>query len=179
MDDIAFFWSGWAPLLRIVVVGSLTYVSIIAILRLSGKRTLASMNAFDFVVTVALGSAYGRILTAKQVSLAEAITTFALLAVLQMMLSRLESKNWFHQLITAQPTLLFYRGRFMEKAMQEQRVRKDALLSAVRQNKLSSLEEVEAIVLETDGSVSVIQRSDRSDQSAYQPLVDRQFPEKR
>jgi uncharacterized membrane protein YcaP (DUF421 family) len=177
MDDVVFFWNGWQPLLRVVVVGSLTYVSIVAILRLSGKRTLASMNAFDFVITVALGSAYGRILTAKQVSLAEAVTTFALLAVLQMLLSRLESKNWFYKLVTSQPTLLYYRGNFLEKAMQEQRVREEALLSAVRKNKLSSLEEVEAIVLETDGSVSVIQKSPDTNQSSYQPLLRRQLPE--
>ena len=89
MDKVVFFWNGWEPLLRIVVVGTLTYISIIFILRVSGKRTLASMNAFDFVVTVALGSAFGRILTAKQVSIAEAITTFLLLACLQFIVSKL------------------------------------------------------------------------------------------
>jgi uncharacterized membrane protein YcaP (DUF421 family) len=71
------------PILRILVVGSIIYLGIIFLLRVSGKRTLASMNAFDFIVTVAMGSAYGRILTAKQVSVAEVIVTFVLLVSLQ------------------------------------------------------------------------------------------------
>ena len=175
MDKVVFFWNGWEPLLRTLVVGSLTYISIIFILRSSGKRTLASMNAFDFVITVALGSAYGRILTAKQVSLAEAVITFVLLACLQFIVSKLENKSrWFYQLVTSQPTLLYYRGQFLENAMRKQRVRKDSLLGAVRKHKFSSLEEVEAIVLETDGSISVLKKSTETDQSAYNSIISRQ-----
>ena len=120
MDKVVFFWNGWEPLLRTVVVGTLTYISIILILRISGKRTLAKMNMFDFVITVALGSAYGRVLTAKQVSVSEAVTTFALLALLQFIVSKLENKsNWFYQLVTSEPTLLYYRGQFIQKATKE------------------------------------------------------------
>ena len=175
MDKVVFFWNGWEPLFRIVVVGTLTYLSIIFILRISGKRTLAKMNAFDFVITVALGSAYGRILTAKQVSLAEAVTTFALLAILQFIVSKLENKSsWFYQLVTSQPTLLYYRGQFMEGAMRKQRVRKDSLLGTVRKNKFSSLEQVEAIILETDGSLSVIKKQAQTDQTTYKSIIHRQ-----
>ncbi|AHM63486.1 hypothetical protein D770_26215 [Flammeovirgaceae bacterium 311] len=175
MDSIVYFWNGWEPLLRTVVVGTLTYISIIVILRVSGKRTLASMNAFDFVITVALGSAYGRILTAKQVSVAEAVTTFILLALLQFIVSKLENKSrWFYQLVTSQPTLLFYRGRFIDKAMRKQRVREDSLLGAVRKKKFKGLDEVEAIVLETDGTISVIKKSSGTDQSAFRSIIERQ-----
>ena len=161
--------------MRIVVVGTLTYISIIFILRISGKRTLAKMNAFDFVITLALGSAYGRILTAKQVSVAEAFTTFALLALLQFIVSSLENRSrWFYQLLTSQPTLLYYRGRFPDKAMRKQRVRKESLLGTVRKKKYSSLEEVEAIILESDGSLSIIGKSPQTDQSSYQVLIARQ-----
>ncbi|WP_224997289.1 DUF421 domain-containing protein [Cesiribacter sp. SM1] len=180
MDNIVFFWNGWEPLLRTIVVGTLTYFSIIFILRMSGKRTLASMNAFDFVITVALGSAYGRILTAKQVSVAEAVTTFLLLAVLQFIVSKLENKSrWFYQLVTSQPTLLYYRGQFIEKAMRKQRVREDSLLGAVRKKKFSSLNEVEAIVLETDGSISVIKKSSETNQSSYRSIIERQELQKK
>lgn len=175
MDDVVYFWNGWEPLLRTVVVGTLTYISIIFILRVSGKRTLAKMNAFDFVITVALGSAYGRILTAKQVSVAEAVTTFALLALLQLIVSKLENNSrWFYQLVTSQPTLLYYRGTFLEKAMKKQRVRKDSLLGTVRKKKFSSLEEVEAIILETDGSLSIIAKASKTDQSSYKDILNRQ-----
>jgi uncharacterized membrane protein YcaP (DUF421 family) len=66
-------------LLRTAVVGSLAYVALVAMLRISGKRTLSQMNAFDFVVTVALGSTLATILLSQDVSLGEGLTVLALL----------------------------------------------------------------------------------------------------
>ena len=48
------FFSSWQGLLRVLVVGALAYLLLVVLLRVSGKRTLAKMNAFDLVVTVAL-----------------------------------------------------------------------------------------------------------------------------
>ena len=50
------FFENWYGLERILIVGFLAYVALIICLRISGKRTLAKWNAFDFVVTIALGS---------------------------------------------------------------------------------------------------------------------------
>ncbi|WP_347158120.1 DUF421 domain-containing protein [Pontibacter chitinilyticus] len=171
MDKIAFFWNGYEPLLRIVVVGTLTYGGIVLLLRVSGKRTLLSMNAFDFIVTVAMGSAFGRILTAKHVSLAEALVTFALLISLQYSISWLETRSKkFSRFVTGEPTLLYYQGRFLEKEMKKQRVRKAEMLSAARAKKLDNLDQVEAIILETSGSLSVIKKSKQTGTSTWQSV---------
>lgn len=49
-------FAGWEPPLRTIVVGIASYLGLVLVLRVSGKRTLSQLNAFDFVVTVALGS---------------------------------------------------------------------------------------------------------------------------
>ena len=49
------FFTSWYDLL-LVVVGTLAYGGLVLFLRVSGKRTLTKLNAFDLVVTVALGS---------------------------------------------------------------------------------------------------------------------------
>ena len=172
MDDIVFFWGGYEPLLRVIVVGSITYLGIILLLRVTGKRTLATMNMFDFIVTVAIGSAYGRILTAKQVSIAEALVTFALLVSLQYIVSFFEVRSKvFSGLITSQPTLLYYQGSFLEKNLRKERISKDDVLGTVRQNRIGNLDEVEAIVLETNGSVSVIKKGgDSQGTSTFEQL---------
>lgn len=64
-------FSGWENLLRTLVVGVLAYVSLVVFLRISGKRTLSKMNAFDLIVTVALGSTLATVLLSKDVALAE------------------------------------------------------------------------------------------------------------
>ena len=51
------FLDTWSALGRVALVGTIAFVVVVVLLRLSGKRTLAKMNAFDLVVTVALGSA--------------------------------------------------------------------------------------------------------------------------
>lgn len=63
-------FSGWEGLLRTLVVGVLAYVSLVVFLRISGKRTLSKMNAFDLVVTVALGSTLATVLAARSAGLA-------------------------------------------------------------------------------------------------------------
>ena len=174
MNDVVFFWGGWQPIYRILVVGALTYLGIILILRVSGKRTLASMNAFDFIITVAMGSAFGRILTARSVSVAEALTAFMLLVLLQYMIAWLEIRSkLFHKLITSQPALLYYNGAFIAKNMRKERINKNDLLGAVRKKKFNDLNEVEAIIMETDGSISVIRKSKDTKQPTYSMVLDK------
>jgi hypothetical protein len=50
------FFESWSGLGRVLVVGVLAYGALVFVLRVSGKRTLSKMNAFDLIVTVALGS---------------------------------------------------------------------------------------------------------------------------
>ena len=160
MDGVTFFWNGIEPIWRILVVGSLTYFFMIFTLRVSGKRTLANMNAFDFIVTVAIGSAYGRILTARKVALAEAFTTIVLLVVLQFVVSWLEVRSKrFSRLITSDPTLLYHKGRFLRENLRKERIVESKLLAAARKEGFGGLEDVEAIILETDGNLSVIKKS--------------------
>ncbi len=174
MNDIVFFWGGWEPVFRIVVVGTLTYLGIILILRISGKRTLASMNAFDFIITVAMGSAFGRILTARSVSVAEALTAFLLLVALQYAIAWIEIRSkFFHKLITSQPALLYYNGTYIEKNLRRERINKNDLLGAVRKKKFGDLNEVEAIIMETDGSISVIRKNKDTDRLTYRQVLER------
>lgn len=176
MDKMEFYWNGIEPLIRVGVVGTLAYISIILILRISGKRTLASMNAFDFVITIAMGSAYGRILTAKEVAVSEAVGAFLLLALLQYILSFIEMRSTlFRTFVDSNPKILFYRDNFHDKNLRKERINKTDLLGSVRKKGFGSLQDVEAIILETDGSISVIGKSKtETDQSTFQNLLEKE-----
>jgi len=154
---VEFVYTGWQSLLRIVVVGTAMYVSLIVFLRLSGSRTLATLNIFDFIVTVAIGSVFGRALTADRVSLAEGLTAFALLVTLQYLVARLKTR-WprFEDAITNPPELLYYDGSFMRESMQQSRVSERELRTVLRKNKFKTMGDVGAVVLEPNGELSVI-----------------------
>lgn len=176
MDEINFFFSGWQPLLRIVIVGTLAYISLIVLLRVSGKRSIAHMSGFDFVITIAIGSTFGRLITAESVSLAESVVAFLVLILLQYMMSYLNIRNKsFSKLVKSEPTLLFFRGAFLEQHLKHERIRKEEILSAIRQEKIGSLDAVEAVVLESAGSFAVIKREVSTtdlESSTLKPLLE-------
>ena len=76
-------FDNWLGIIRVIVLGACAYIALVAILRMSGKRTLAKMNAFDLVVTVALGSTLATVLLSKDIALAEGIIGFLVLVALQ------------------------------------------------------------------------------------------------
>ena len=172
MDDITFLWNGWQALIRILVVGTLCYIALVVILKISRKRTLASLTAFDFVVTVAIGAVFGRLLTAKDVSISEAVTAFLLLAILQLLFSwlQLKFKN-FRRLFTSRPVLLYYRGEFMVEAMKKERVEKSELIGEARKKGYGNFEEIELVILENDATFSIIGKLTDSDGATYKEFV--------
>lgn len=151
------FFDSWYDLLRLAVVGTLAYAGLVLLLRTTGKRTLSKMNAFDLVVTVALGSTFASAILSHEVSLAEALAAFALLCGLQYTVACLSVRSeWFQGLIKAEPRLLFHRGAFLEPAMRRERVTKEEILAAMRSAGAADPMHVGAVVLETDGSFSVV-----------------------
>ncbi|TVP47663.1 MAG: DUF421 domain-containing protein [Gemmatimonadales bacterium] len=157
MNEVVYFFGGWDPVIRIVVLGVLMYVALVLILRISGSRTLASMSAFDFIVTVAIGAVFGRTLTTQGVALVESLTALALLVALQFIVTWLQTR-WpvFKGVLTNPPSLLYFRGTFLRDTMLRQRVTEEEIMGAVRKEQTGSMKEVEAVVLETSGSFSVI-----------------------
>lgn len=151
------FFNGWDSLLRILVVGVLAYLALVVLLRVSGKRTLSKMNTFDLVVTVALGSTLATVLLAKDVTLAEGALAFALLIGLQFAVTWSSVRApWVRRLVTGEPLMLLYRGEFLPAALRQARVTEDDVRAAVRSAGVDSLDLVRAVVLETDGSFSVV-----------------------
>ena len=157
MSDPIFF-RGWQPIVRLLIVGVVMYVALVVFLRISGSRTLSTMSAFDFIVTVAIGSVFGRALTARRIRLAEAVAAFALLIVLQYVVTRLKVRwPFLGRVVTNPPVLLYFRGEFLRDAMRRERVTESELVTAARKNDFSSLQEVEAVVLESSGEFSVLE----------------------
>lgn len=168
--DILF--NDWASLFRTTVVGVLAYIALILLLRVSGKRTLSKMNAFDFVVTVALGSTLATILLSKDTALAEGIVALALLIFLQYVITWLSVRSaTFSRLVKAEPKLLFYKGSFVASAMKYERVNEGEVLQAMRSQGALDAEQVAAVVLETDGSFSVMQGDAQSEATALKDVA--------
>lgn len=145
-------------------------MALLVFLRFSGKRSLAKMNAFDLVVTVALGSTLSSIITSNSVALVQCITALALLLLLQWLISWLSVRSGYvENLVKAQPTLLFYDGQILRNALRHERITEAELLACLRLQGLASYENVRAVVLETNGDISIIHRNN-SGNKALRPV---------
>lgn len=154
-------FDGWDSVLRTLVVGVLAYITLVVFLRISGKRTLSKLNAFDLVVTVALGSTLANVLLNNDVALADGVLAFALLISLQFIVTWSSVRvRWVRRLATGEPLLLLYRGQYLPLALRKARVTEDEVQAAIRSAGIGSLYKVQAVVLETDGSFSVVERGE-------------------
>lgn len=147
------------------------YIGLILMLRIAGSRTLSQLNAFDFIVTVALGSTLATVILNRDIRLAEGLLALGLLIFFQFVVSRLliEFKP-LRSVIKTEPRLLVYKGRYNEDAMRDCRITKHEILQMVRSEGMGNLENVEAVVLESNGRVSVIKTTERNGGSVLQNI---------
>jgi len=164
------FFGSWEGLLRILIVGLFAYVGLVALLRVSGKRTLAKMNAFDLVVTVALGSTLATVILSKDVALAEGLLAMALLIALQLSVTWLSVRSaTVRGLARGEPTLLLFQGRFLHAALKSQRTTESEIRQALRSQGVGDLSD-RSVVLETDGSFSVLKLSKAGESSSLKDV---------
>lgn len=160
------FYDNAAGLLRVLIVAPAAYLWLILILRITGKRTLTQLNAFDFIVTVALGSVVASVIVTKSVAFVEGALALALLAVLQLVAAWAAVRvGWVRRVLTSEPTLLVRDGQLLPKALNGSRISEPGLRQAVRNSGFGGLDQIAAVVLETNGKLSVIGRSQLGDGS--------------
>lgn len=146
----------WQGIVRTLLVGVLAYAALVAFLRISGKRTLAKLNPFDLVVTVALGSTLSAILLQESIALVEGAAALALLIAMQFIVAFV-SVRWrgFATAVRSEPTLLVRNGAFCDAALRSERVTREEAMGAIRSHGGRDVEEVEFLILESDGTMSV------------------------
>jgi len=149
------FFQNWEGIVRTIIVGALAYITLILFLRVSGKRTLAKLNAFDLVVTVALGSTLSAALLQESVALAEVTAAFALLILLQFVVTFTSVRfGSIAKIVRSEPALLARNGAFCEAAMKRERITPDEAMSAVRSAGGRDISDVAFLILESDGTIS-------------------------
>lgn len=149
----------WESALNVAICATIAFFVAFLFIRISGKRTLAKLTAFDFVVTVTLGSTLSSMILGKTVILDGAIA-LAIIIALQFLLAYLAMKSKpLEKLINSKPTLLFYNGSFMESEMRREVVTREEIFAAVREYRLYSVDEVMAVVMELNGELTVIKKT--------------------
>ena len=165
------WFDSWDNILRIICVIPLAYVTMIILLRVSGKRTLSKMNAFDFVVTIALGSILANVAVNQNIPIADGVIAFLIFIGFQYVFTWLSVRiKFFKTLITSKPSLIFYKGNFIHQAMKKERITVEEIYSSTRQKGFSSLNGIDMIIFETTGEIAIIEKVTNRENTTFEDV---------
>jgi len=134
------------------------YVFLLAVFRVSGRRTLAQVTTFDLILVLILGDATQDALIGERATFATAIVAIATLVLVDIALARAK-RRWpaVDVLVDGLPLPLVVHGELRRAAMASEGVTRDDVLTAARESQgLGRLQEVRFAVLEQNGRISVV-----------------------
>jgi uncharacterized membrane protein YcaP (DUF421 family) len=170
-----YFFESWYNVIRTVTLSIVGFAALMILLRGSGKRTLSKLNAFDFVFVVAVGSVFASTIISKDITLIEGVASMTTLILIQVTLAELAMRfSTVERIINGKPTLLLSHGQFIPRALKKERVTEEEVRSAIRAKGINRVEDVDAVILENDGSLSVAWEAKGPGRSS---LVDATVPE--
>ncbi|MFG0328971.1 MAG: DUF421 domain-containing protein [Phycisphaerales bacterium] len=146
---------------QVIISTLVIYGVVIALTRLCGLRSFATMSAFDYAMTVAIGTLIGSSAASTDPSIAAAGLALAVLYAIMKFLAigRVRTK-WLTRLIDNEPLLLMRDGVILEENLRRAQVIETDLYAKLREANVGRFDEVHAVVLETTGAVSVIHSKD-------------------
>jgi uncharacterized membrane protein YcaP (DUF421 family) len=151
--EMAMPW--WEFLLRAAVV----YVVLLALVRLSGKRTIGQYTPFDLVLIALLGNAVQNSLLGEDHSLLGGLLLVATLIGLNWLVGVITARSSrADQLLSGEPVLLARNGRLFRAALKRQNVSEAEFDEAMREADCGSIDNVELALLETNGRISILQK---------------------
>ena len=152
----------------------LVYLFLIVILRVGGRRELAQMNAFDLVVLLMLANAVQNAITGDDNSLVGGMVGGATLVLLNLGI------NWYlyrhpslERRVEGEPTLLVKDGRLLHDNLRHELITKEELLSVIHRQGVDRFEACAEVILETSGTISVLERQPSSEELAVREITER------
>lgn len=135
------------------------YTLILVIFRIMGKREIGELSILDLVVFIMIGELAVVAIETNHSPLFHTVLPMVLLMLIQITLALLSLKSKkFRNLIDGKPSIIINRGKIDESAMRKQRYNFDDLMTQLREKNIRSIADVEFAILESSGSLSVIEK---------------------
>jgi uncharacterized membrane protein YcaP (DUF421 family) len=154
-------WVTSFPWWHFVIRGVVVYLAIVIFLRLGGKRQIGQMGTAEFVAILLISNAVQNSMNGGDNSITGGLILAGVLVLLSTLADWLSfrSKRW-EQLIQGRPTLLIHQGQVLQKNLNQELLNLHELKTILRRQGFHSLDEIQEAVLESNGSVSVIHKTE-------------------
>jgi uncharacterized membrane protein YcaP (DUF421 family) len=143
----------------LVVRALVMFVILFGITRVAGRRTLASLEPFDFILLIVLGDLIQQGVTQNDQSLTGTLLVIATITVVQV---GLQWSTWrsrrLRKVLEPEPLVLVEHGQIIETNLARERMTRDELMAELRLAQFELIEDVDWAVLERNGKVSFLPR---------------------
>ena len=137
------------------------YIFVIAVIRLMGKRQIGELEPSELVVTIVISEVAAMPIQESSQPIASSVIAIALLLIMEVIISFAAYKSrFFRKILYGTPSVLFSKGKINQKEMEKERFNVNDLMGIIRNNGAAGLDEVDFVIVETNGNVSVLMNSD-------------------
>lgn len=149
--------------MELILRAFIIYVLILLIFRMSGKRTLSQLTTFDFILLLMVGEATQQALLMDDQSIMGSLLIIGTLVSLDVLFAWFSKKSiLFDKIANGVPVIILKNGEVIEENMESENIEMNDILEAARRDQgLESLEQVKYAVLEKDGKISIIPKSEK------------------
>ena len=150
--------------LELIARTAIVYVVFVAILRVFGKRELGQFTIFDLALLLLAANALQPAMTGPDTSLAGGLVILATIFALNWLTAvARERVPWVRRVLAPEPTVLARDGAWLAAAVRAEDLDQEDLEAALREHGLDRIDEARLVVLEQDGSISVVPKETDSE----------------
>lgn len=147
--------------MNLIIRGCVVYLSVLILIRLSGKRQIGQMSPTEFVAILLISNAVQNAMNGGDNSLVGGLLLSVVLIVMSIIISYLTYRSsFFSAIFEGTPTLLINQGKIIHKHMAHERLSESELKALLRKQGVHHLHEVQTAILESDGTLSITRFSD-------------------
>ncbi len=138
------------------------YMVVVGVLRIMGKRQIGELEASELVVTIIISDIAAMPITNTEVPLVSNVIAIFILMILEIIVSFFAFKNpRFRGIIYGKPSTFFQKGKFCQDEMLRQRFNVADVMEEIRGCGICNLSDVAFVIMETNGKVSVIPKTEK------------------
>ncbi|UOF92037.1 DUF421 domain-containing protein [Fodinisporobacter ferrooxydans] len=143
-----------------------SFIFLLVFARILGKRHIAQLTFFDYVVGITIGNIASSLSCERDVNTIDGLIGLLVWGITPICISKINLKSYtFRNLSDGHPTVLIESGKILEHNLRKQKLAIDDLLSMLREKDVFKLQDIEFAVLETNGRISIMKKSE------YQPVT--------
>ncbi|MGF6400714.1 uncharacterized membrane protein YcaP (DUF421 family) [Pseudomonas frederiksbergensis] len=141
-----------------VLRAAVMYLALMVLFKIAGRRSLAELTTFDFVLLMIIGEATQQALLGNDFSLTNSVLVIVTLIAIDVGLSLLKQRSqWVQRLIDGGPTIIVENGKILHERLRHARLVEADVMEAARSSQgIETLEQIKFAIIERNGKISVI-----------------------